>query len=77
MLGIFMKTCFKLIKILSYFDKKVSSALNLKDFNIGGRTNMEDNASQQKPKLRWTKLLKPIFKTKASKTKTRWAILLK
>ena len=38
---------------------------------------MEDNSSQQEPKVRWTKLLKPIFKTKANKSMTRWTILLK
>ena len=38
---------------------------------------MEDNTSKQEPKVRWTKLLNPIFKTKANRTKTRWTILLK
>ena len=38
---------------------------------------MEDNTSKQEPKVRWTKLLKPTFKTKANRTKTRWTILLK
>ncbi len=38
---------------------------------------MEDNTSKQEPKVRRTKLLKPIFKTKANRTKTRWTILLK
>ena len=53
------------------------SALNLKDFKTGGRAKMEDNKLKQEPKVRWTKLLKPIFKTKANRTKTRWTILLK
>lgn len=51
--------------------------LNLKDFNTGDRAKMEDNTSKQGPKVRWTKLLKPTFKTKANKAKTRWTILLK
>lgn len=38
---------------------------------------MEDNTPKQEPKVRWTKLLKPIFKTKANRSKTRWTILLK
>ena len=38
---------------------------------------MEDNTPKQEPKVRWTRLLKPIFKTKANRTKTRWTILLK
>ena len=38
---------------------------------------MEDNTSKQELKVRWTKLLKPIFKTKANRTKTHWTILLK
>lgn len=50
--------------------------LNLKDFNIGVRINMEGNISKQEPKVRWTKLLKPTFTTKVNKTKTRWTILL-
>ncbi len=37
---------------------------------------MEDNTSKQ-PKVRWRRLLKPIFMTKANKTMTRWTILLK
>ena len=53
------------------------SSLNLKDFNIGGRAKMEDNTPKQEPKVRWTKLLKPIFMTKANRTKTHWTILLK
>lgn len=48
--------------------------LNLKDFNIGVITNMEGNISKQEPKVRWTKLLKPTFKTKANKAKTRIAL---
>lgn len=48
------------------------SALNLRDFNTGGRAKMEDNTSKQEPKVCWTRLLKPIFKTKANRTKTRW-----
>ena len=51
--------------------------LNLKDFNIGVITNMEDNTSKQELKVYWTRLLKPSFKTKAGKTKTRWTIILK
>ena len=51
--------------------------LNLKDFNTGGRAKMEDNTPKQEPKVCWTRLLKPIFKTKANRTKTRWTILLK
>lgn len=51
--------------------------LNLKDFNTEDRAKMEDNTSKQEPKVRWTKLLKPTFKTKANKNKTRWTILLK
>lgn len=38
---------------------------------------MEDNTSKQKPKVRWTRLLKPTFKTKSNRTKARWSILLK
>ena len=38
---------------------------------------MEDNTAKQEPKVRWTRLLKPSFKTKANKAKTRWTILLK
>ena len=38
---------------------------------------MEDNTSKQEPKVRWTRLLKPTFKTKANKNKTHWTILLK
>ena len=52
-------------------------ALNLKEFNTGDRAKMEDNTSKQEPKVRWTELLKPTFKTKANKAKTRWTILLK
>ncbi len=37
---------------------------------------MEEISSKQEPKVRWTKLLKPTFKTKVNKTKTRWTILL-
>ena len=51
--------------------------LNLKDFNTGDRVKMENNKSKQESKARWTRLLKPTFKTKARKTKTRWTILLK
>lgn len=51
--------------------------LNLKDLNIGVITNMEDNTLKQS-KVRWTRLLKSTFKTKAnSRNKTRWSILLK
>ena len=52
-------------------------SLNLKDFNIGDEAKMEDSTSKQELKVRWTKLLKSIFKTKANKNKTRWTILLK
>ena len=52
-------------------------SLNLKDFNTGGRAKMEDNTPKQEPKVRWTRLLKPTFKTKANRNKTRWTILLK
>ena len=38
---------------------------------------MEDSTSKQELKVRWTKLLKPIFKTKANRSETRWTILLK
>ncbi len=38
---------------------------------------MEENTSKQEPKVRWTRLLKPTFKIKANKIKTRWTILLK
>lgn len=38
---------------------------------------MKENTSKQEPKVCWTRLLKPIFKIKANKTKTRWTILLK
>lgn len=46
--------------------------LNLKDFDKGVITNMEENPSKQ-PKIRWIRLLKPNFKTKANKrNQTRW-----
>lgn len=51
--------------------------LNLKDFNTGDRAKMENNKSKQESKARWTRLLKPTFKTKARKTKTRWTRILK
>ncbi len=51
--------------------------LNLKDFNIGVRINMEDNKSKQEYKARWTRLLKPTFTTKVNKTKIRWTRILK
>ena len=38
---------------------------------------MENNKSKQESKSRWTRLLKPTFKTKARKTKTRWTRILK
>lgn len=39
---------------------------------------MEDNTSKQELRVRWTRLLKPSFKTKVnSRNQTRWTILLK
>ena len=52
-------------------------SLNLKDFNTGGRAKMEDNTLKQESKVRWTRLLKPNFRTTANNTKSRWTILLK
>ena len=38
---------------------------------------MEDNTPKQEPRVHWTRLLKPSFKTKANRNKTHWTILLK